>query len=194
MNLITKLAKIQWAKHRVTWEHCQQCSLGPLAKKHCLGRGTLPCDVVFIGEAPGKSEDVIGEPFVGPAGQLLDKWIEFASRGQPFAYAITNLVACRPCDDVGEPNRKPLPLEVQACHKRVLSFLSMASPSLIVLVGRIAEGELKGAFHSIHCTAIPHPAYALRNGGENSRVSQEVRQHLREEIRRAKKEGKKKGK
>ena len=88
-------AMTPYQRHREKWKGCERCSLYRGRRSVVLCRGKLPCDVLFVGEAPGVSEDVLGRPFVGPAGKLLDEIVERALDGQ-YDYAITNLVACIP--------------------------------------------------------------------------------------------------
>jgi uracil-DNA glycosylase len=90
--------------HVNRWGDCQQCELHRVRHKVVLARGRVPCDVLFIGEAPGASEDVLGLPFVGPAGHMLDYIIERSigehnelrkEKGLPgLRVAMTNLVCC----------------------------------------------------------------------------------------------------
>src|SRR4051812_28157858 len=96
-----------WLQHVQRWKDCQRCPLGQQRGRICLTRackagdqpgaygGRLPCDVLFIGEAPGSSEDALGLPFVGPAGDLLDQ-IKQRALPPETSCAFTNLVACYP--------------------------------------------------------------------------------------------------
>lgn len=105
----------------------------------------MPADILFIGEAPGDSEDVLGQPFVGPAGHLLDRIIARAipaSLGLKLAY--TNLTACVPVKskDSHEPTRESM----DKCRPRLEEFVGLvANPRLIVAVGRLAKKELCAA-------------------------------------------------
>jgi DNA polymerase len=71
----------RWSEHVERWKDCMACGLCRQRYRICLGRGTVPCDVLFIGEAPGAVENAQGLPFVGPAGQLLDHSARAAYRG-----------------------------------------------------------------------------------------------------------------
>jgi DNA polymerase len=149
-----------------------------------LGRGQVPADVVFVGEGPGKSEDSNGEPFVGQAGKLLDDVVA-SSVGRwetPLRVAFSNLLACIPWDDQAEGFPDVLtkvaepPFEcVEECKPRLLEFMKIADPKLIVCVGKQARDWLQGGddwtmpqlkysirFHRpIALVDIQHPAYPL---------------------------------
>lgn len=163
--------KHAWRIHKRKWKDCTACPLGGRAKYHVLGRGSLPADVLFLGEAPGKTENLTGKPFVGRAGAILDAAIEDV--GASFSYFITNPVACRPCDSAADPNRQPRWEEVTACQGRVFEVLEMASPKLVVAMGRIAATWVQ--MHLINCSDfmrndpplafVDHPAYIARQGG-----------------------------
>ncbi len=165
-----KTLKQNWRDHRLRWLPCQKCAFAAFRDHMVLGRGRLPADVLFIGEGPGKSEDVIGEPFIGPAGKLLQAWIDHSiQRAEEYRYAITNLVACRPTGRVGGNNRVPSSEEMSNCRPRLNEFIYMAQPKLIITVGRIAE--LSAINITRECmvlgasiAALQHPAYVLRRG------------------------------
>lgn len=93
---------------------------------------------MFIGEAPGESENVICQPFVGPAGKLLDQIIERALNGTNLTHAFTNLVMCIPRDDDGDKAGEPTDDQIEACAPRLVEFVNMCRPSMIVAVGRHA--------------------------------------------------------
>lgn len=151
------------------WLRCEDCALGARANRHVLGRGSLPADILFVGEGPGRSEDVLGEAFVGPAGKLLDRAIpeEYADRSLYF----TNLVACRPTDGTGQPNRPPLPAEIAACAPRLLKTLELSQCKGVVLCGRLA-GEVWRTISlsqpGKRALFIFHPAALLRRGGDQA--------------------------
>lgn len=168
------------------WLKCQRCPLGSRATKHVLGRGELPSTVLFIGEAPGKSEDVIGKAFVGRSGKLLEEIIRKVGSG--FTYAFTNVVACRPCDSSSGPNRLPQPVEIQACFRRLSDTIELSGAKAIVLVGKVAQqyagsyasGRVVGGWNGI--INIPHPSYILRQGGNQSQVFRKTVRYLRERL------------
>jgi DNA polymerase len=145
-----------------------------------LARGNIPCDVLLIGEAPGQSEDVIGRPFCGPAGHLLDGIIKDAFVGidRILKIAFTNLVACIPLDEELEKVHEPPEECVKACFPRLKEFVRLCKPKMIVQVGDCAgkyvyEAELFAPFTwmpkgkepmLIH---IPHPAHIIRQDISN---------------------------
>ena len=126
----------------------------------CLARGEVPCDMLFVGEAPGMSEDAIGLPFVGPAGQLLDQIIE-RSLPSGTTHTMTNLVACFPRDAKTQGINEPERGEVLECRQRLIEFVNIAQPQLIVRVGKMAVQYL-GFDLSVPVVDIDHPAYILR--------------------------------
>ncbi len=131
-----------WQKHVAEWRDCQRCELCKTRKKVVLARGVMPCDLVFIGEAPGESEDCLGKPFVGPAGHMLNQIIAdaFARVKEPPTYALTNLIACIPRDpEQGGKADEPLPEHVKACAPRLQEFVLLCNPKLLVTVGTQAR-------------------------------------------------------
>jgi uracil-DNA glycosylase family 4 len=128
----------KWGKHKARWLDCQECELCKVRNRVVLARGQLPCDVLFIGEAPGPSEDVIGKPFIGPAGKLLDQIIE-ESIPDNIRVAFTNIVACIPKDDNAQKFKEPSKVHIKACRERLKEFVKIAKPKLIVCVGKLAE-------------------------------------------------------
>jgi DNA polymerase len=104
----------------------------------------VPSPILFIGEAPGVSEDLLGKPFCGPAGKLLDKIIERGIDGQ-WDYALTNLVACIPIDEEGNKTQEPSEEAIEACAPRLREFVRLCKPRLIVLVGKLAKKRTVGA-------------------------------------------------
>jgi hypothetical protein len=167
-----------WNGH-LRWEHCTRCDIGRFAIEHVLFRGTVPCDLLFVGEAPGQTEDAVGYPFVGRSGKLLDEWIADAG---VTSYAITNTVACRPCGGRGTPNRAPQQYEKQNCRPRLLEFISeVAKPKLIITVGKHAYQE---DYPGFRVEGIAHPAHALYNGGRGSKPDLKARRDLKEIISR----------
>lgn len=114
------------------------CSLHNERKQTVVARGNPEADLVFIGEAPGSEEDEQGLPFVGPAGQLLDRMIG-AMGYQPEDVYVANIVKCRP-----PKNRKPEPEEMAACIPFLHEQLALVSPKVIVALGPTAVQGLLG--------------------------------------------------
>jgi uracil-DNA glycosylase family 4 len=169
--------------HVRDWKPCIRCHIGKRAHHKVFARGTLPCEVLFVGEAPGKTEDVVGYPFVGQSGRLLDEWIGAAGQeickaagledltNTPFSWAITNTLLCRPCEVVGGPNRAPILEEILNCRPRLEYFIrELAKPQAIVTLGRFAAEEIP-EWNGLPVLAIKHPAWVLRQGGAGSTAS-----------------------
>lgn len=156
--------------------NCQQCKLHQGRTKVVFGEGNPEADIVFVGEGPGENEDKTGRPFVGRAGQLLDKMIQAMGLERKDVY-ITNVVKCRPPN-----NRVPEPDEVSACSSNMMRELGLIKPKVIIPLGMsaakaILELDKKATMGNIHgkeffishyktdLRVIPtyHPAAMLRN-------------------------------
>lgn len=129
------------------WKECTRCDLCETRRKVVMGRGSLPADVVLIGEAPGESENIVGLPFVGPAGHLLNHILQRSLDALNLSYAITNLISCIPRDDDPESVRVGklvLPPEeaIEACAPRLYEFVRIANPKFVVAVGSEARDWL----------------------------------------------------
>lgn len=148
---------------------CTKCELHKTKKKYVPGEGSIHPDVMFIGEGPGETEDNFGRPFIGKAGQLLDKMIEKMGYSRSTVF-IGNIVKCRP-----PGNRDPLPGEVEACKPYIVAQVQALKPKVIVCLGKVAMNNLLGTSYSIMAKrgqqfdfmgipVIPtyHPAYILR--------------------------------
>jgi DNA polymerase len=143
--------------------------------------------LVFVGEGPGEEEDLSGKPFVGPAGQLLDKMI-LAMGLSPEDVTICNIVKCRP-----PGNRRPTPVEIQTCRPYLERQLELLAPRVIVALGGTAVAGLLGITEGItrvrgrfrlyqgRIAVMPtfHPAYLLRNPSAKRQVWTDLRQVLR---------------
>lgn len=149
-----------WTDHVARWKDCTACGLCQQRDRICLARGVVPADIVFIGEAPGASEDALGQPFVGPAGQLLDN--DSVQRPGIIQYSIpahiendkwvldvrcafTNLVCCFPREAKERGDNEPEQDEIRACRPRLVEFVRLCRPKLIVLVGKLAAAHISGA-------------------------------------------------
>ncbi len=150
------------------------CALKRTAKSLCFARGRDGARVMFIGEAPGRDEDLQGKPFVGRAGQLLDRMLGAIGLGEDDVY-ITNTVYWRP-----PGNRTPTPEEVEACAPFLARQIELNAPQVLVLLGNAAAQSLLGlnegimrlrgkwliyasGDREIAALATLHPAYLLRN-------------------------------
>ena len=161
---------------------CERCSLHKTRRSIVFGRGDLPADILFIGEAPGVTEDMLGLPFVGQSGKLLEKAmqraLELSSRDTMPRLFITNIVACRPCDFLGGPNRPPSGEESWACWQRLERTFKDVAPKRVVLLGKVAVQQAHKAFPDATC--LPHPAFILRLGGVESPLFRSFVQDLSE--------------
>lgn len=163
---------------------CRRCGLHRTRRNVVVGRGFIPADVLFIGEAPGKSEDMRGEPFIGPSGRLLDKMFDEARDLLELpapSYYITNTALCRPTDSKNGPNRQPSEEEVLKCFRNVDKIIRKVSPKAVVLVGKVAERYYSKLPYKIF--TIQHPAFILRTGGVRSEYYITNRQKLMEVFR-----------
>jgi len=155
------------------FEECSACTACELHKTrtNCVfGTGSRTADILFVGEAPGENEDKTGTPFVGRAGQLLDKYLFAVDIPRESVY-IANILKCRP-----PKNRDPLPAEEDACIEFLRRQVRLIQPKIIVCLGRISAMRLikpdfkitkehgewfeKGNFL---ITAVYHPALLLRD-------------------------------
>lgn len=155
----------EYQKHVEKWKNCTQCSLSGCRTHVVLLRGIIPCDILFIGEAPGISEDVIGSPFVGPAGHLLDAII--GSTRSKLRFAFTNLLACLPLDESGSKVKEPPEESIKACAPRLQEIVAVCKPKLIVCVGQLPNKWLDRVIphREAPSVQITHPAAILRMEG-----------------------------
>jgi len=166
---------------------CQKCSLGSTRTKFVFGVGNPQADLVLVGEAPGADEDAQGEPFVGRAGQLLNKILEAINFKREEVY-ICNILKCRPPN-----NREPLPEEVTKCEPYLWKQLEIIKPKIILCLGRVAAQvllktnasltNLRGTMHDYHGIKLMvtyHPAALLRNPNWKRPTWEDVQQ-LRKE-------------
>lgn len=167
----------QLNKLNAYWQESCTCELKKTATQAVFGDGNAESDIVFIGEAPGKNEDLQGKPFIGAGGKFLAEMLENIKMKREDIY-ITNIVKYRPPD-----NRDPLPEEKESCNEWLISELKIIDPKLIVFLGRHSMGRFfpTDKISDIHgkllIKNIPelkkkqaflplyHPAAALYNGG-----------------------------
>jgi uracil-DNA glycosylase len=151
---------------------CTRCKLCQKRKNIVFGEGDPKAQLMFVGEGPGEQEDIQGRPFVGKAGQLLDRMIEAIGLSRQQVY-IANAVKCRP-----PGNRNPEPDEIEACSPFLHRQLNVIRPKIIVALGKFAAqtllqtderiSQLRGRFHTYRGAKLMptfHPAYLLRNPG-----------------------------
>jgi uracil-DNA glycosylase family 4 len=164
---------------------CQRCSLGDSRTNLVFGVGNEKADIVFVGEAPGRDEDLKGEPFVGEAGQLLTKIIQAMGFSREDVY-ICNVLKCRPPN-----NRNPQTEEIEACYPFLLRQLQAISPKIIIALGTFAAqtllqtrtpiSQLRGHiqdYHGIPLMPTFHPAFLLRNPAKKREVWDDMKEVL----------------
>ena len=172
-----------WDALREAVSECQLCDLHASRTQTVFGVGDHAADWLVIGEAPGRDEDLQGEPFVGRAGQLLNAMLLAIGLKREQVY-IANILKCRPPE-----NRDPKAEEVECCEAYLLRQVALIQPRIILAVGRIAAqnllktdtpiGKLRGEVHHFGETGIPvvatyHPAYLLRSPGEKRKAWQDL--------------------
>ena len=149
---------------------CEACELAATRTNVVFGAGSATADLMFIGEGPGKNEDLQGVPFVGRAGELLDKILAAAEFGRDEVY-IANIIKCRPPN-----NRTPLTNEIESCVPFLARQIALIAPRIICTLGlpatqtllgiRGSMGSMRGKVYKHHdIKVIPtyHPAAALRD-------------------------------
>jgi uracil-DNA glycosylase family 4 len=122
---------------------CQRCRLHESKTHYVPGEGNIRPDILFIGEGPGETEDQFGRPFIGKAGQLLDKIIQKMGLRREDVF-IGNVVKCRPPN-----NREPLKDEADACIPFLQRQIQILQPKVIVCLGKVALNNLLGTSHSM---------------------------------------------
>lgn len=173
-----------------TLQGCPRCKLSQSRTTIVFGSGNPRAELMCIGEAPGADEDAQGKPFVGRAGQLLTKMLQSVGLDRDRDCYIANIVKCRPSQ-----NRNPEPDEIAACEPFLLAQLATIQPKVILALGSFAAqtllrtkepiGKLRGRvfpYHSIALIPTFHPAFLLRNPG------QEYRRQAWEDLKLARRE------
>jgi len=164
---------------------CQACRLSKGRHSVVFGEGPLNAKLLFVGEGPGREEDIQGRPFVGAAGELLTKIIQAMGLTRDSVY-ITNVVKCRP-----PMNRPPQPDEIEACHGYLTAQLETIAPRVICALGKTAAtvllrleipmNKMRGKtfeWHGIPLVVTFHPAYLLRNPSAKPLVWQDMQRVL----------------
>ena len=194
-----------WKKLKENCDNCKKCSLHKNRKQAVLGDGWKESPLMFVGEGPGKNEDVEGIPFTGKAGILLDKCLERAILPRDSVY-ITNIVKCRPHEinpATGyDRNRQPTQEEIDACNEHLITQVKLVKPYFILCIGSPAaktvirpdfsitkeRGLLFNSVFNIPSMACLHPAYILR---QDEPMYSSLLDQLVEDLRLAKKETRK---
>ena len=178
------IATMDWGKLKETVADCQQCGLCKGRKKTVFGVGDEKAKWLFIGEGPGRNEDMQGEPFVGPAGKLLDNMLVAMGLKRGDNAYIANIVKCRPTDENGK-DRPPSPQEVASCMPYLQRQIDLIQPTVLVALGKTAAlsllgldpatpvSKLRGTVHryrDLPLVVTYHPAYLLRQLGDKSKA------------------------
>jgi uracil-DNA glycosylase len=167
---------------------CRRCKLWPGRTHLVFGVGNPQAKVMFVGEGPGRDEDLQGEPFVGRAGQLLTDIITKGMGLKRSDVYIANVVKCRPPE-----NRNPEPDEVESCEPFLKKQIDLIRPKVVVALGKFAVQSLlkskvsitrlRGVwqdYHGIKLMPTFHPAYLLRNPGDKKLVWEDIKKVLQE--------------
>ena len=162
---------MQWHELENMCQDCTRCGLCETRHNVVFGVGVKDADIMFVGEGPGEQEDLKGEPFVGPAGLLLDDMLSIIDIYRHENCYIGNIVKCRP-----PRNRDPLETEQDACIGYLRNQVALVQPKIIVCLGRVAAKRLidpdfritrqHGQWvqkNGIWMTAIYHPSALLRD-------------------------------
>ena len=181
---------MDWNTLETTCMHCTRCGLCETRKHVVFGVGNRQTDILFVGEGPGEQEDLQGQPFVGPAGQLLDDMLSIIDLDRSKCY-IANIVKCRP-----PRNRDPLETEQEACIGYLREQIRLINPKIIVCLGRIAAKALiredyritkeHGSWiekDGLWMTAMYHPSALLRDVNKRPETFDDlisIRQKLQE--------------
>ncbi|HCO93723.1 MAG TPA: uracil-DNA glycosylase [Phycisphaerales bacterium] len=180
MAIAEKTSELEKIAEQVN--QCRKCDLGSLRTNPVAGEGNPNARIMFVGEAPGADEDAQGRPFVGRAGQLLDKIIQACGLKRSDVF-IGNILKCRPPE-----NRDPRAEEIISCLPYLQRQIEIIDPEIIVALGAHAAktllnttkpiGELRGHFHEYYAglgrppvklMATYHTAYLLRNYSQENR-------------------------
>ena len=162
---------MDWESLERSCKACTNCELCQKRTNVVFGVGNRNTDILFVGEGPGQQEDLQGEPFVGPAGKLLDDMLSIIDLDRKRNCYIANIVKCRP-----PGNRDPKEEEQEACYGYLQNQIQLIQPKMIVCLGRIAATKMirpdfritkeHGTWTqigSIWMTAIYHPSALLRD-------------------------------
>lgn len=150
---------------------CTQCPLCHTRTNVIFGEGNPEASIMIIGEAPGRDEDIMGRPFVGLSGQLLDKILAACGFNRQEHVFISNIIKCRPPD-----NRVPAPAEAEICMPWLMNQIELIRPKIIILLGATALKYMAGpdfritrdrgrwiTLNGIPAMPVYHPAALLRN-------------------------------
>lgn len=178
------LAAMDWDALEAGIRECTQCGLCEGRKHAVPGVGDRGARWLFVGEGPGRNEDLQGEPFVGPAGKLLDNMLRALGLARGQDTYIANIVKCRPVGSDGR-DRPPTPDEVNACMPYLRRQIALIRPQVIIALGKTAAVSLLGLpaetalaglrgqpreFDGIPLVITYHPAYLLRQPADKAKT------------------------
>ena len=174
----------EWSVLETCVRDCVRCGLHRGRTQTVFGSGSRTAEWMVVGEAPGAEEDRQGEPFVGPAGQLLTAMLGAIGLARDAVF-VSNVLKCRPPE-----NRDPKPEEVEQCLPYLAQQVALVRPRLILAFGRVAAqnllgteatlGSLRGTVHRFGPLNTPvvvtyHPAYLLRSPGEKRKAWEDLK-------------------
>lgn len=178
INLSQSIHQMDWDQLKQAVSQCTLCPLHQTRTNTVFGVGDEHADWLFIGEGPGAREDEFGEPFVGPAGKLLDQMLAAIGLKRGDRVYIANIVKCRPPN-----NRNPSTEEAKQCEPYLSRQIDMIKPKLIIALGKVAAqnlldsddsiSSLRGKTHDyrgIPLIVTYHPAYLLRSLPEKAKA------------------------
>jgi DNA polymerase len=179
---LQRIARMSWQELKQAVAGCTACALCKTRNNTVLGVGDEKARWLIIGEAPGQEEDARGEPFVGPAGHLLDNMLAAIGLQRGSDVYIANVLKCRP-----PGNRNPAPDEVAACSPHLMRQIALIQPSLIVAMGRAAAQTLlhsdasiasmrgrRFEYQNVPLIVTYHPAYLLRNLADKAKAWEDL--------------------
>lgn len=180
----SEIAAMPWEELKLAVSQCTRCGLCASRTHAVFGAGDPQANWLFVGEGPGRNEDLQGEPFIGPAGKLLDNMLLAMGLRRGSNAFIANIVKCRPTGADGR-DRPPTPEEVAACLPYLQRQIALIKPAMIVALGKTAAisllgmdqetpvGTLRGKAHryqEIPLVVTYHPAYLLRKLTDKSKA------------------------
>lgn len=179
-----EVAQMDWPELKAAVAGCTKCGLCRGRTQTVFGVGDEHAKWLFVGEGPGRNEDLRGEPFVGQAGKLLDNMLLAMGLNRGENAYIANIVKCRPTDDSGR-DRPPTPEETAACLPYLERQIALIQPAIIVALGKTAAlsmlaldpetpvSKLRGTVHRYAGRPLVvtyHPAYLLRNMADKKKA------------------------
>lgn len=176
------IQQMDWEQLSAKVTNCTACPLSQARTQTVFGVGDRHADWLCVGEGPGAREDALGEPFVGPAGKLLDNMLAAIGLNRGQQVYITNIVKCRPPN-----NRNPNNNEAQQCEPYLTRQIALIQPKLIIALGKVAAqsllsrddsiSSLRGTRHEyrgIPVIVTYHPAYLLRALSEKDKAWEDL--------------------